>query len=706
MKKTITLLVFLLTLLSIAFAQVRYDEQAYALDRARALWHYKFDKAQEKIDAADGTKDYIIRLNNPANTSKAAKVFFTNLDDMQQYIEQSQYFDSRQKIVILQDVIKILEPLHVNQYTDLDREEEKLTFYYEVLKGREAGNVSKVIYKDKERAFRYLSFINDQPEAEYMINEMAHKDPESIFANIAQLGNSSSATRAIVTASKALPNKAKEYMTAYPSVVTMLQGSGDPAALTLVNMHKELGPNSNAYYLLDHVVKKRYSIRMAHSVSNSDRSLIGMLSSIMGNEDAVGRGSAEKKLKDVSLEYVRKVNSLHETKNPKVRFASVENFTASELYALIVYSPEEIFTSTYFGFYKRMVDRWDVTSGEGFLQILDYNKYRTFIKLSAGFGNLDEFLSTMDNAAQQRLMTRFVSDLEKTGDIAEAVNVADTFGSLEDEDLLGIMRTTVKSEYSRVIGEDHKEGRAIYGLLSKFFVERVEYGDAWFNGIASQYGLPSITSVGIMDLIGENGKIIQQHFFFDDDDGKDSYASFISNFKTSNWKIEDKDQYIKILSLKGYPVIIYANKPEYDIYAQPEIFDLFATEGIAPSIIVHRGHSFYVDYTIKGISEATKIVFLGSCGSYHNIEKVLERSPMAHIISSRQTGTARVNDPLIKQMSEDLRNSKNIDWPEFWKRLGNKIGTGGVFSDYVPPHKNLGALYIQAYYKVVDQDIL
>ena len=99
---------------------------------------------------------------------------------------------------------------------------------------------------------------------------------------------------------------------------------------------------------------------------------------------------------------------------------------------------------------------------------------------------------------------------------------------------------------------------------------------------------------------------------------------------------------------------------------------------------------------------------LGSCGGYHNLGTVLGHSPDAHIISSKQTGAMAVNEPIIKAINTRLLEGKDIDWIVMWKELdGYFTGKGAqeeLFNDYVPPHKNLGAIFIKAYRRLADVD--
>ena len=93
---------------------------------------------------------------------------------------------------------------------------------------------------------------------------------------------------------------------------------------------------------------------------------------------------------------------------------------------------------------------------------------------------------------------------------------------------------------------------------------------------------------------------------------------------------------------------------------------------------------------------------LGSCGGYHNLSVVLDHSPDAHIISSKQTGAMNVNEPIIKNIEDRLLEGKDVEWINMWKDLSNYFTTKmptykNTFADYVPPHKNLGAIFIKAY---------
>jgi predicted transcriptional regulator len=97
---------------------------------------------------------------------------------------------------------------------------------------------------------------------------------------------------------------------------------------------------------------------------------------------------------------------------------------------------------------------------------------------------------------------------------------------------------------------------------------------------------------------------------------------------------------------------------------------------------------------------------LGSCGGYKSLNDVLNISDDAHIISSKQVGTYGVNEPILRAIFDNLVKGKNIDWIPLWEEIETSIRDASArekFADYIPPYKNLGAIFIKAYRKAMDE---
>jgi hypothetical protein len=96
------------------------------------------------------------------------------------------------------------------------------------------------------------------------------------------------------------------------------------------------------------------------------------------------------------------------------------------------------------------------------------------------------------------------------------------------------------------------------------------------------------------------------------------------------------------------------------------------------------------------------VVILGACGAYQNLASVLNASEDAQIVSTKQIGTGVINGAIIRAFNQRLLEGKDIDWIEMWAQLLKQFNSGEYkdrFNDYVPPYKNLGALFLKAYRK-------
>ena len=79
------------------------------------------------------------------------------------------------------------------------------------------------------------------------------------------------------------------------------------------------------------------------------------------------------------------------------------------------------------------------------------------------------------------------------------------------------------------------------------------------------------------------------------------------------------------------------------------------------------------------------------------IHDVLAKTPDAHIMASKQIGMGRINQPFTDVLLEELQAGKDIEWIPFWKKFKARTGDPEGFEDYIPPYKNLGAIFIKAY---------
>jgi hypothetical protein len=403
--------------------------------------------------------------------------------------------------------------------------------------------------------------------------------------------------------------------------------------------------------------------------------------------------------------FITPINELHDISNPAVRFRSIESLTPRELYYMIVMGEDEIFTSSYKYSFDKMLQRMGKTAhGDSLLMSVNFDHFKKFIKMAAGYNTLDIFLGTMNRSSSETLMKAFVANLESQKSLEDAVDVADSYGSIRNKELLATILNYVKENEKRCINKGNLRGQRIYSLLKTIFLSADSTNKI---DIAKEIGIPPVYTVDYNYLANDSGRVIQQVFFYGDKDGKESFQSYMTSFPAPDWKQTRTKDWVEIKSMKGKPITIYANLPldnesDKDAEAQAKLIEYLDEKNLRPSIVIHRGHSYHLQYTIEQLPESAKIIMLGSCGGYKNLSQILEYCPEAHIISTKQIGARDVNKPIIDAMNNTIRAGKTIDWRKMWASLEAAFAKAprdkrDLFEDYIPPHKNLGALFIKAY---------
>jgi hypothetical protein len=98
---------------------------------------------------------------------------------------------------------------------------------------------------------------------------------------------------------------------------------------------------------------------------------------------------------------------------------------------------------------------------------------------------------------------------------------------------------------------------------------------------------------------------------------------------------------------------------------------------------------------------------MGSCGGYHNLSDIIDKSPEVSIISSKQIGVHMVNNPILRALADNISSGQDVNWQQLWVKIDKRLkGTPpeiyDKWLDYIPPHKNLGAIFIRSYNKIIE----
>lgn len=652
---------------------------------------------QQRIDQLDKKLDGLITLKSDIQSGQATYVYLELSRKIVENITQNFSLSVDQKINQLKTIESILNSVgskNIHFYTQFSPSLELVLKIQEINDTRRLKNI---LNSNVVTSLDCIPFFIDYKLSQSFLLEAVHIEPSKVLENYKQFKHKTYSNSILDEAAMIAPMKIKTYLHSWNSIHKQIKESKNQTTQIVYDIYEEVGPISRAYILLNDIIENRLSISEAHQISKTDLSLFPYLIQMQSNGVKYGSHSSNEALKYQCLKKVNIINDLHE-ESDIIRFRILESLNSKEIYTLIVYSEEEIYTSTFLGMYTRLVKKIDFESNYEFLFSLKFNRFRTFIKMCAGYNMLDDFLLKMGEFEKQKLFDKLVQGIENANDnLSSAVTLVDTYGSIKSIRTKSLFEQSILSYYSKV---EYSDAQKIYGsILSVCNIGDASQMDETTNNQRKELEILSL------DRILKGNKNVQQHFFFDDEDGRASYSHFLTTFNKPNWTVEDHQTYIVIKSVKGRTIEIYANKPSTEYAGQNAINSFFKSQNRWPDIVVHRGHSYFVDAAIESLTPSAEVVFLGSCGGYNIISQVLKYSPDAQIISSKQIGTLLVNDRLCYTLNETIRKGEDLDWQKLWTNLNKSFVKGSIaherFQDYVPPHKNLGALLIATYRSIL-----
>ncbi|MBL7746562.1 MAG: hypothetical protein JNM19_03995 [Chitinophagaceae bacterium] len=549
--------------------------------------------------------------------------------------------------------------------------------------------------------------------------------PSKIFATLAQNPDMPFADSLIRTVAKKYPKQLYDYSQASNKLGLTIRNITDDNFIATVVKMARTKDGQQYFCFLDNIVNGKLTYQEIDAAKNDSvlyykllvKTQIDYAERAQNKDTAFEFQTLGRRLELKAKEnFVNIINGLHNERNHDIRFRSIQALGPEDLYYLAVTSDGSMYTSSFVkGVYPLMMKKLN-NHGDSLLLRVHFDKYRKFIKISAGFNMLDHFLASFPKPAKpgdediaNTLMKAFVNNLEKSDGIEDGVDVADSYASIAEtlKPVANEMLKNIQANYQRNLAQGNKKGIAIYNILNKLFLSA---DTTQKINLTTELGIPSVYDMSYKDLTYDSsGKVAIQLFIYGDKDGIGLFPGLVNIFNNSNWKIDQSNkQWVTVTAAKGRPVTLYMNRPlpeegDQDGKAQAALCEYLEKNNIIPKVTINRGHSYNAPYTIEQMSTASKIVFMGSCGGYRSIHDILEKAPDAHIIGTKQIADAQVNNPFLRLISDKLRTSGNIEWIPFWTEL-SKIATDPIFADYVPPHKNLGALFIKAYKLAMEEE--
>jgi len=701
----------------------------------RELFHDFVDKQQKDILKSDGKADDEFRPSSDDDVNfLLTKAATSSVDWVQYRIEKDTTLNSQVKIKYLRGLENLLKYFNNNWRRGNVRPTQLPVIIeeYEKCMRADLANESIDVMIDQVPYEVGVNLVNSgafDKNAGYgncqdvLIKKYCALHPDKVFLKLRDNINVPFRDSLIKSAGYRDPGQLYNYAAANNRLGTSIRAINDPLITAVSRMATS---NSGRWYFpfLDDIMKGKITIGDIDEVKDDSvkyfrllvRTHLDYVQRALNKDTAYGFKELQDRIKTKATDvFVNTINSLHEVDNLAVRFKIIQPLTAEELYYLAVTTDGIIYTSSFVkGVYPLMMTRAN-QHGDSLLMNVKFDRYRKFIKMCAGYNTLSNFLNTFqpkksddEESDAEKLMRAFVGKLEESNGLEDGVDVADSYASIVETNkpIAEKMLLNIKANYNRNLVSNNKRGIVMYNLLYKLFLSADTNNHI---DLSKEFGIPPVYGVPYKALTNDTGRVVMQVFFYGDKDGIGIFQGFKRLFDPKLWKTTTTKNWIEINSIKGKPVSVYANLPlpeedDLDKKAQDALDSFLLRNNLYPTVVIHRGHSYNAPYTIDQILPSAKIVFMGSCGGYYLIHDILKHSPDAHIITSKQIGKTAVNQPFFNLLMEKARTGSNIDWIPFWEELEKKVKVEG-FEDYIPPYKNLGAIFIKAYTKAMgDED--
>ncbi len=539
--------------------------------------------------------------------------------------------------------------------------------------------------------------------AEYIVNYLTQFHPQILLKHHDKISNEKIAAEALLKLAKYHPSALKSYLLAknhpmHQKIQNMRSYS--KVINHLFYIEKHFGISSELYPITEFIDNENAA--KLEMMSKDEAKWLEYLSMTLIDKNPSAKTEIEKYLRERFLKILRHINDNPNKSNQQLQM--IQSWDYKTLYVMIVLAKEELFGFAFDEVYKvfdHKLRKNDINIYKILVQFYGY-KHIEFCNLLSKFNKFEAQLDYLTPKELQGLVQKLVYyEFTNPKAIEDAAILSELIASITNIETLNLFSIQIFNQYQVSYKYQDELYQTIFGILASNIGKKSPYETAWFEAMSKLYQKYTYTKLDISNLISNNS-IIELVFFYNDEDGRMSYKNFLSTYQNKAfWLVQDLGTYVFISSLQGQKIEIFANKPQYRDKGMDEINAYIRSNNLNPGVVVHRGHSFHANKTIEYMIGNPPLIFMGSCGGYFKIPELMERSTKSQIISTKQVGTMSINDPLLYEINERIRNNIDLDWQAFWLEMNQKFSKNYKFKDYVPPHQNTSALFINSLYSVL-----
>ncbi|HMJ48318.1 MAG TPA: hypothetical protein VK498_13380, partial [Ferruginibacter sp.] len=582
---------FLLIFLLVSSFNIFAAADTVKIPLNRRYFHDKINNEQKLCDKADGKTDGEVHVSNNDDINlQVTDAIFRKTDELQDWVERNETLSSNnEKIRYLSYIENLVKSFRIawraREIKPVDYPALRDNFE-RILKGQVEGKpmlpfIRSAGYEVAKINAGVFSDSKDWKEAQNVIYlKFSALHPEKILQTIKPFADEPFADSLIVIACRLNPVQFYSYAQSGKSVVgKLIHRNTDPMVVAVARLSET--PNALFYFpFLDDLLSGKKTIDsikkfVGDGVAGYDS--VGYYKLLVKTEieyfkrmapplrdtpiAMFGANGLRDMLKGKAFQhFINPINILHDQSNLAIRMRAIDPLSPEDLYFMMVMVEDNIYTSSYKHSFNRMLQKMGTTPrGDSLLQSVHFDFFKKFIKMAANFNKLDTFLKIMPADKSEVLMKAFVANLDKTGNLEDAVDVADSYSSINDKNLLNTILKYVVDNEKKAARENNTKGKVIYNLLKTIFLSADTTNKI---DLTSEFGIPSIYEIANKELKDDNGFIVQQVFFYGDEDGRNFYPPFINSFASKEWGFNNNNkEWVEVKSLKGQRVWIFVNRP-------------------------------------------------------------------------------------------------------------------------------------------------
>ena len=333
----------------------------------RQLFHDKIDKEQRRADVSDGKVDGVIYYSDDSNYNAILnKAILADVNHLQVMIEnlpangRDPATDHQEKLRLLSAVWEMLRDYNADLKIDIFYYRKLVTNMRELIIARQENRsmdfVRNNISMQTLNNVKFL-FPSTSEERAFIYTEMSKREPAIMIKRLAEFADEPAADVAVSGAAKVVPQEVYNFASSsnYKLKSAVLRNK-DVLVQTIVRISRESNSPLKAMPFLYDIHVGKLTIAEVDKITNDpDLFYMNLVRLKIENPTLAGHTYTDE-LKYRGLKYVREMNDLHEEKDP-VRFRCINDFPPEALYFIMVYGQDEIYTSSFLGTYKRMIER-------------------------------------------------------------------------------------------------------------------------------------------------------------------------------------------------------------------------------------------------------------------------------------------------------------------------------------------------------------